>query len=386
MKDPDGQDAIGHVIDPYLHRSATFIYTSLRFQTAFKPVVFAGSTINTEEFPFDPLYELAPRAPLYRRVLRRAKSVAHRYPSSFEYQLARRADESHCVALHAHFGWLGAASIVAARRLAIPLVTTFYGHDLSNSLGRPYESLFRVGRLFVCEGPAMERHLQSVGCPSAKIRVVRIGIDLDQFPFAVSRRTDHIVILQAARFVEKKGIDLSIRALAVARRSLGGAELWLVGDGPLRADLESLAAELGVASVVKFLGLVSHDEYRAIARQAHVCIQPSRTAASGDTEGGAPTVLLEMQAMGIPVVATEHADIPSVVADPNLLAAEEDVDALARALIEVASISDDEYGARAQRARQHIEGLHDARVVAVQLADVYREALRADPPALSWSG
>ncbi len=383
MKHRDNVDAIGHVIDPYLHRSATFIYTSLRFQTAFKPVVLAGSTINIEEFPFDPLFELVPRARLYRRVLRRAQSVAHRYPSSFEYRLARRADESHCVALHAHFGWLGAASIVAARRLGIPLITTFYGHDLSNSLGRSYASLFRLGRLFVCEGPAMERHLESVGCPSGQIRVVRIGIDLDQFPFAVSRRTDRFVILQAARFVEKKGIDLSIRALAVARRSLGSAELWLVGDGPLRTDLESLAADLGVASSVKFLGLVSHDEYRAIARQAHVCIQPSRTAASGDTEGGAPTVLLEMQAMGIPVVTTEHADIPSVVADPGLLVPEEDVDALARALVEVASISDDEYSVRAQRARHRIEELHDARVVAVQLARVYREALRTDASASS---
>ncbi|NIP81231.1 MAG: glycosyltransferase, partial [Gemmatimonadetes bacterium] len=53
-------------------------------------------------------------------------------------------------------------------------------------------------------------------------------------------------------------------------------------------------------------------------------------AANGDGEGGAPTTLLEAQAVGLPVVASRHADIPWVVApEAGLLAPEEDPEALA---------------------------------------------------------
>src|SRR5439155_13466167 len=102
---------------------------------------------------------------------------------------------------------------------------------------------------------------------------------------------------------------------------------------------ERLAAKLDCADAVRITGMVSHTEYRELVAGAHVCLQPSRTAADGDTEGGAPTVILEMQALGIPVVATRHADIPFVVPRPEELAPEGDVDALADALCRVAGES-----------------------------------------------
>lgn len=222
----------------------------------------------------------------------------------------------------------------------------------------------------------MANHLHEVGCPREKVRIVRIGIDLDRLPFEVPRRSEPFIVLQCARLVEKKGVDLSIRAFAAARSELPTrSELWVVGDGELRGECEALAGELGVAADVRMFGEVSHGSYRKLARQAHVCLQPSRTAADGDSEGGAPTVILEMQAMGVPVVATRHADIPWVVPDPEALTAEEDVDGLGAALVNVASIGDSAYRERTECARAFVTRKHDARIVARDLAGVYRESI-----------
>jgi colanic acid/amylovoran biosynthesis glycosyltransferase len=372
----DVRETVGHVVSNYLGRSATFIYTTICWQKEFRPVVLAERTSNLSEFPFDEVHELIePGAGKARRALRRARAHRAGFSKTYDFRLARMAQRFGCVALHAHFGWAGASALGARRRLSIPLITTFYGRDLAESRGLPYDQLFREGALFCCEGPAMAAELSSRGCPEDKIRIVRIGLDLTAFPFVPRQRERPLVIVQACRFVEKKGLDLSIRAFAAARRWLGESELWLVGDGDLRPQLESLAHELGVTDSVRFLGMVSHAEYRDLIRRAHICIQPSRTASDGDTEGGAPTVVLEMQATGIPVVSTHHADIPFVMAEPEHLAKEGDVDALTRELVRIAELSDSDWSRLVERGRSFVEARHDAAITARSQEDLYREAL-----------
>lgn len=373
-------DGVGHLMDRYLNRTQTFVYTLLRHQTEFRPVVLTKLTENLDEFPFEPIHEIRPTgAPLTRRVGRRLAAKAQGFRDAYDYTytrtLAAAIRESGCVVLHAHFGQVALSNLSSVQRVGLPLVTSFYGWDIPTAAGSAHDALFQAGSRFVCEGPVLAQRLAAVGCSTEKISVVRIGIDLDRFDLTERTRTDPLIVLQTARFVEKKGVDLSIRAFANARRQLPGAELWLVGDGPLRADLENLANRLGISRSVKFLGMKSHDEYRTVLRQAHVGINPSRTARDGDTEGGAPTVLLEMQASGIPIVATRHADIPYVVPDPERLVPEEDVGALAERLVEVATISDAEYRARGAAAHAFVADHHDADVVAHQLAEVYRDVL-----------
>lgn len=372
----DRAETVGHVLHRYLNRSETFIYTTLRFQTAFRPAVLARFTDHLDEFPIDNLHELKADRRVRSRIARRLAVRTRGYSrNGYDYELGRAARAARCVALHAHFGPTGSRSLHAASQLGLPLITTFYGRDISDSFGCSYDELFRNGDMFVCEGPVMKESLSEVGCPAERIRIARIGVDLALFEYVVPVRSSPFIVLQAARFVEKKGVDLSIRAFASALPSLPPAELWLLGDGELRPDLEALASELGVSESVRFLGMLSHGEYQAVIRAAHVAIQPSRTAADGDTEGGAPTVLLEMQASGIPVVATNHADIPFVVPCPERLVEEEDVAGLAEALVETASISDDEYRDRAEKARAFVEATHDARITAKAIVAVYREVI-----------
>ena len=152
----------------------------------------------------------------------------------------------------------GRDAVEAQRRLGVPLVTTFYGRDLSEAqrarFRDPYARLFSTGSAFLVEGPAMADRLAAAGAPTERVRLVPIGIDLEGLPFANRGPREPFVALQAARFVEKKGLDLTLRAFAEARPALGPSELWLVGDGPLRAELEKLADELRIQDAVRFLG------------------------------------------------------------------------------------------------------------------------------------
>ncbi|MBK6350399.1 MAG: glycosyltransferase [Proteobacteria bacterium] len=104
----------------------------------------------------------------------------------------------------------------------------------------------------------------------------------------------------------------------------------LVGDGPLRPTLERLAGEVGAD--VEFTGFWPAAEVREWLGKAAVVAVPSVTAADGDSEG-LPTVILEAQAMGTPVVATRHAGNAEGVVEGRtaLLVEERDVPGLAAA-------------------------------------------------------
>jgi colanic acid/amylovoran biosynthesis glycosyltransferase len=371
---------VAHVIPEYLPRSATFVHTLIGHQERSEPFVFAEATSNLEEFPVAHVESYreegggGARGPLDRLIAPvRAKGTP------YSRWLAAAVSRSRCSLIHAHFGWSGRDSVTAATQLSVPLVTTFYGRDLSETRRArrrdPYRRLFRAGTLFIVEGPAMAQELARVGCDPERIRIAPIGIATEALSFAPRPRAEPLVVVQTGRFVEKKGFDTGLRAYAKARPSLGESELGLIGEGPLRLELEALVEELGLGSSVRFTGMVSQDEYRRLVTRADVCLQPSRTAADGDSEGGAPTVILEAEALGIPVVATLHADISFVVPRPHELAPENDVDAVADTLVAVALEGDGERRARLEEARAFVSERHAAGVTAAAVEAIYDEAL-----------
>jgi colanic acid/amylovoran biosynthesis glycosyltransferase len=370
---------VGHFLRVYLPYTETFIYTLLRHHRDARPVVFAGWTSNLDRFPIEPLEETyTTRLPLARRVSARVLANLNGYGTGHHYRLAKKLRSHGCSLVHAHHGGSGWTSLPTCERLGLPLITTFYGRDVDEARRDPewaprYEHLFRAGRLFVVEGSAMADHLARVGAPRDRIRIVRIGLELERFSFEPRDRARPFVFIQAARFMEKKGVDVSIKAFARARGELGEAELWLVGDGSLRPDLEELSRELGVADGVRFLGNVSHAELRDIMARAHAGVHPSRTAQDGDTEGGAPTTILEMQAMGLPVVSTRHADIPEVVPAPDELVQPDDVEGVAAAMVELVALDEQAWRERARAGRALMEAQHDIAVTSAEVESLYRE-------------
>jgi colanic acid/amylovoran biosynthesis glycosyltransferase len=263
--------------------------------------------------------------------------------------------------VHCHYGVAGLRYGVAARLWGAPLIVSFYGYDASRyprERGeRVYEPLFAAAGRVTSLSPHMDDRLRALGCPPEKLRRVPLPVDATAAEDAMQAgspgtgaiprlaalarhdtvepalaRTDSVRLLTVARLVEKKGIAIALRALASLRES-PAIRYDVIGDGPQRAELEALAASLGIADRVRFTGAVSNERVMQEMRDADLFVLPSVTAPNGDEEG-TPTVLLEASYAGMPVLATRHAGIPEIVADgvSGVLVAEGDPAALADGL------------------------------------------------------
>lgn len=247
--------------------------------------------------------------------------------------------------VHAHWGPDAMLVQPVCWRLRIPLLVHFHGYDVSRLAGhRVY--LAHLRRLFakmdlaltVCE--EMRQRLIRLGCPSD--RVVRHYTGVPDKYFRVDPRPpvpgEPFVFLQVGRLAEKKGHNLTIRALSSVQSRHRLMRLRVVGEGPLRRDLEDQIAAAGLAASVEMLGRRTPDQVLAELGRAHALLAPSHTAPDGDAEG-LPNVVVEALAAGIPVVATMHGGIPEAVrySEPRWLVAEGDLSGFSQRLTRLAS-------------------------------------------------
>jgi colanic acid/amylovoran biosynthesis glycosyltransferase len=239
--------------------------------------------------------------------------------------------------------------------------------------------LFERGSGFIVEGGHMRRTLLDLGCAPQKAFVVRVPVNPDILPItqrsgtAAGKKT----ILMCCNFVEKKGIPWALRAFSRTRRREPNTELRIIGSGELWSLVNNLIRELDLTNAVTLLGAQPHSVFITEAMAADIFLQPSIVASDGTTEGGAPTVLIEAQCMGVPVVSSLHADIPEIVrhGDSGELVPENDVEALADALCKLLEQPRlrTEMG---KRGREHVLQQHSPNAVASQLHDVYASVLQ----------
>lgn len=246
--------------------------------------------------------------------------------------------------MHAHFGPDGVNALPLQRRLEAPLVVTFHGYDATRGTGlRNGLPAWRYGRrrpLLVERAAALlavsdhiRENLIALGIPESLIRVHRIGVDLTKFsPAPLGERQP--VVLGAGRFVEKKGFELLIDAMAAVQRVSPETELVLIGSGKLEGELRGRAARK--LTSFRIFGPCPPVEIRDWMRRARVLAAPSVTDRSGNTEG-LPITVVEALASGLPVVASHHAGIPEAVTDgiSGFLVGERDVKALADRILEL---------------------------------------------------
>jgi len=227
--------------------------------------------------------------------------------------------------IHAHFGIEGVYALPLAKRLGIPLVTTFHGFDATLAdwalLGSPAwaqypllrHTLAREGDLFVCASSFIRGRLLAMGFPEARTHTLYIGVDCRSIrPRHPSEEAP--VILHVARLAAVKGTKYLLRAFATVARRYDGVQLVIIGDGPLRRSLRSLAAALGVQDRVRFLGALGHAEVLAWMRKAAMLVLPGIRTATGRVEG-LGLVLLEAAATGVPAIGSRLGGIPEGVID-----------------------------------------------------------------------
>ena len=243
--------------------------------------------------------------------------------------------------VHCHFGDNGIlGAYLKEWGLKSKLVTTFYGYDLSNfpktQPADVYSLLFESADLIIPICEFFEKKLVKMGCSENKIKIHHLGVDLERFSKIsneIKGDSNVITLLSIGRFIEKKGMSYSIKAISKLIKKHPQISLLIVGDGPLRNSLHNLAHRLNLKQNIKFLGYLDRDGLKQAYEKAQIFILPSITGKDGDTEG-TPTVLLEAQAMRLPVVSTFHAGIPELIEDEvsGYLVPEKDIEELATAI------------------------------------------------------
>ncbi|MGH7445813.1 MAG: glycosyltransferase, partial [Longimicrobiales bacterium] len=141
---------------------------------------------------------------------------------------------------------------------------------------------------------------------------------------------DDPVAVYLGSLVQEKRVDRAIEAVRLARRSVPGLQLWIVGDGPLRGALEEQVEKAGIRDAVHFFG--TQDDVASYLLAADMLLLVS------DTEG-VPAVVLEAGYLGRPVIATRVGGIAECVLHERtgLLVERRDADALVAAITRLAT-------------------------------------------------
>ena len=360
----------------FLPASEVFIADLLKGLRRYEPRVLAVSAPDLMGLAPDKVHALSALDPVSRGLNRLALKVAHTCPH-FSTVVQREGVRL----LHAQFGVEGLYGLRLKRSTRLPLITSFHGYDAYRLPRRQpgiYRQLFAEGDLFLTCAQSVRKQLLRLGCPDGKIRVLPLGVNIDEIAFQERSLPESgaVNILQVGRMVEKKGIPYALRAFAAVQRYHHQATLTIIGDGPERPAVEALVRELGLRNV-RLLGAQSHDVVLSEMQRAHIYLQPSVTALDGDSEG-LPVTLMEAQASGLPVVATWHAGISEVVQEgkSGFLVSERNAHALAerlRFLIE----HPDLWASLGHTGRAVVEERFNIHRQAAALEDIYDEVLSA---------
>ncbi|MEO5953569.1 MAG: glycosyltransferase family 4 protein, partial [Chloroflexia bacterium] len=228
-------------------------------------------------------------------------------------------------------------ALAARRELQLPLVVTLQG-ELTMDAGQLFQkSRFAQSLL----RRALDEADLITGCSAKTLfdaeafygesfgdraRVIFNGAAITDFGTCKPFTHPRPYMFAIGRIVPQKGFDVLLRAYA--KSGVRSHDLVIAGDGPARADLESLARELGVAESVHFLGRADRNLVPSLFRGASFFVLPSRT------DEGMPVVCAEAMAAGKAVIATRAGGAPEAILDEinGIIVPREDIDALATAL------------------------------------------------------
>ncbi|WP_209923786.1 glycosyltransferase [Mycolicibacterium lutetiense] len=231
--------------------------------------------------------------------------------------------------IHAHYATYPAlAAWICSRLAGVTYSATIHAHDLY--VDQSMLSCKLDGAEFIVT--VSEYNRQLLECyTSTPVHVIHAGINTAAYPFRPRRIPDDgpIRALCVASLQEYKGHEVLLRALALGGPGVDRIDLDLIGNGPLRDELQNLATELGLGGRVRFHGGQSETVVKQALAEADLFVLPSIVAADGQMEG-LPVALMEALASGIPTVSTSLSGIPELVIPgrTGLLAAPADAQSL----------------------------------------------------------
>ncbi len=293
--------------------------------------------------------------------------------------------------VHTHTAKAGFLGRVAARLARVPVIVhTYHGHVLRGYFGPTKTALYRwlertlgaSSTALVAVSDAVKRDLVELGvAPSAKIRVISLGLPLEELagalPRGVLRREAGVpneapLVGIVGRLVPIKDVNVFIEAAAITNRTEKDVHFAIVGDGEERSALERLSHNLGLADRVHFYGW--RRDMPGVYGDLDVVVNCSRNE-------GTPVALIEALAARRPVVATRVGGTPDVLKQGRYGALVPPGDAGALAAAVVQKLRDGADAEKTREAQQHVLAVHSASRLMSDVDALYRELLTGAGPA-----
>lgn len=258
----------------------------------------------------------------------------------------------------------------ASRKTKASFITTchgFYGSRLfSQVMGFP--------KLVIVPSEAIGRHMvEDYGVLHENIRRIPRSVDLDKFIFQnkeIVKKNNYVVAI-IGRITPLKGHKYFIEGMARIIRQMPNIKVWIVGSPPAdryiyKEELEVLSSRLGIRDHVEFMG--SHADIPQLLSKIDVLVMSSIEPESFGR------VIIEAQAVGVPVVATSVGGVVDIIDDgkTGLLVAPKDADAIAGAVIRIIQYPD-LANQLINNARKKVEEQFTLDLMASRTVKVYEE-------------
>ncbi len=226
----------------------------------------------------------------------------------------------------AYEGYLG---LWIRRWLRLPFVIYAHGNEILDGMGakkwqKPRLALQRADRV-LANSQFTAALVQKAGVGPERIEIVYPGCEVERFRPLPSRpdlrerllgsRHSDRVILTVGNLVARKGHDMVIRALPRLRLAIPDVTYLIVGDGPYRTQLESLATVMEVRDRVIFAGQIPAEDLPAFYALSDVFVMPSRQDLETSDVEGFGLVFLEANACAKPVVGGYSGGVPEAIID-----------------------------------------------------------------------
>ncbi len=291
--------------------------------------------------------------------------------------------------IHAHFGRAGYYALPIVNQLKLPLITSFYGYDVSEYPARypiwreHYQKLFASGNRVLCLGAEMRQNLIDLGCPPDKLSRHHLGVNIQKIRYEPRQWSpgEPLRVLFASEFRERKGIPYALEALGTFQHEVP-LEITIIGAAPDHPDgarerkkiMQTLEAQ-NLLPVTRLMGKQPYSVLLEEAYRHHIFMAPSITASDGDMEG-TPMALVDMAATGMPIISTTHSDIPEIIqhGETGFLAEERDSAGLLDYLRWYAG-NPDQWERITLAGRQHVETEFDRGQQNERLRNIYRQTL-----------
>lgn len=217
--------------------------------------------------------------------------------------------------VHVHFANRATHSALFLKKLGLPFSFTAHAQDFMFDLGSQalLTEMVREAK-FVVAVSDYSRDLLAEMCGVGEEKIIRIynGIELDDFRRTPIQQRSPLRLVSIGRLIEFKGFHHLIGACALLKAQEVPVEARIVGEGPMRAELEARIDREGLHDQVKLLGVRSQEEIKHELAEADLFVLPSIVDPVGASDI-LPTVITEAMACHLPVISTTVTGIPEMV-------------------------------------------------------------------------